>query len=151
MTKYLTAIFTLVFSLQTLADDPVADPETWYREGYAVLWADNPGAQMEAMLGYYHDTVETHSDDGLISRDSKRDWLVPSLEQWLAEGWVSAELKELKTDQINATTASFKASWIDRYEATPEEISCGWYLADRIKGQWQFTAYADLDCAAHGL
>ncbi|MEP5764942.1 MAG: hypothetical protein ABJ308_10115 [Halieaceae bacterium] len=151
MTKYLVALCALVFSSQSLAGAPASDPEAWYRGGYAVLWADKPGQQVEAMLNHYYDTVETHSADGSISRDAKRDWLVPSLKQWLAEGWVSAELKQLKVDRINASTTSFKASWIDHYKETPDEISCGWYLADMIDGRWQFTAYADLDCAAHGL
>ena len=151
MTRYLAALFTLVFSWQALAETAVTDPESWYRDGYAVLWADKPGQQIEAMLTYYHDMVETHSEDGSISNDTKSDWLVPSIKQWLSEDWLSADLKQLKTDRINATTTSFKASWTDHYKAAPDEVSCGWYLADMIDGRWQFTAYADLDCASHGL
>ena len=139
----------LLVPLPATADIP--DPEAWYRASYAVLWSGEPGAQVEAMLTHYADTVVTHGEDGSVTSTPKRQWLVEPMEQWLAEGWRDSYLKSLATDRINATTASFKASWVDRYADAPDELSCGWYLADWIEGRWQFTAYADLDCAEPGL
>lgn len=127
------------------------DPEAWYRDGYAPLWADKPATQVDKMLGYYAETVETHTAEGEISRDNKVAWLKEPMKEWLAEGWLKAELTGLKTDRVNDSTAVFKASWLDSYEGGATEVSCGWYLADYMDGRWQFTVYADIDCAEHGL
>ena len=127
------------------------DAEQWYVEDYASLWQGSPGDNIEAMLTHYASEVVTHEADGRITVSPKRDWLVAPMKAWLAEGWTESELKTVATDRINASTASFKATWIDRYSNAPEDVSCGWYLADLIDGRWQFTAYADLDCAVHDL
>ena len=127
------------------------DPDKWYRAGYAPLWADKPGDNIGRILGYYADEVETRSADGSITRTEKGKWLKAPMEGWLAEGWLRATLIRLETDRINDTTASFKAAWRDEYKDSPDEISCGWYLADVVDGRWRFTVYADLDCEAHGL
>lgn len=151
MKRYLVSLALALIASAACAESTIPDPETWYRDGYAPLWADKPGEFIPEMLTYYSDTVETHSSDGGIRRDSKREWLAIPLQQWLSEGWVGADLKQLRTDRINAATTSFKASWVDRYADQPEEKSCGWYLADLVDGRWQFTAYADIDCAQHDL
>jgi hypothetical protein len=127
------------------------DPEVWYRHGYAPLWAERPGERIGEMLPYYADTVETHADDGSVSRSDKAAWLGEPVKQWLSEGWINSELQALVVSRLNATTATFKASWLDRYHGGAEELSCGWYLADLLDGRWQFTAYADIDCDDHGF
>ena len=149
----ITASFAMCLLLAGLAnaDGTTPDPETWYRDSYAPLWADKPGTQVEKMLAHYAEVVETHGAEGEISRDNKVDWLKAPIEQWLAEGWLKAELKALQTDRLNDSTVVFKASWLDSYAGGETELSCGWYLADYIDGSWMFTVYADIDCAAHGL
>ena len=103
------------------------------------------------MLAFYADTIETHSADGQITRTDKATWLLAPMREWLEDGWLISELRGLHTDRINATTTSFKASWLDTYEEAHEELACAWYLADLVDGAWQFTAYADIDCKAHGF
>jgi hypothetical protein len=129
----------------------VIDPEQWYRDGYAPLWHEQPAENLEAMLGYYAEQVRSHRTDGEVSDNVTRSWLGKSLTEWGEAGWTRSELTALEVDRINDSTAAFKARWLDHYSNAPEERSCGWYLADRIDGQWRFTVYADLDCAAHGL
>lgn len=147
----LRSVFVLCLLLPLSAAAEIPDPDNWYRSSYAVLWTGKPGEQVEAMLTHYAGTVVSHREDGSVTSTPKRQWLVEPLQQWLAEGWLDSSLKTLRTDRINPTTASFKASWIDRYADAPDDVSCGWYLADWIEGRWQFTAYADIDCAGHGL
>ena len=151
MKKYCLVALCLAMAAATHAGPTPEDPEAWYRSGYAPLWADQPGDNIDAMLGYYADTVETHGADGSISRDNKVAWLSAPMKEWLADGWLKAELKNLKTDRLNDTTVVFKASWLDSYAGGETELSCGWYLADYVDGGWQFTAYADIDCKAQGL
>ena len=129
----------------------IPDPGGWYRDGYAPLWETSPGENVEAMMGYYADHIEMHSASGAVTSIATRDFIAVPVKAWMAEGWMSSRLQDLSVDQINATTASFKASWVDRNQDAPDELSCGWYLADFEEGDWQFTAYADLDCAAHGF
>ncbi len=128
-----------------------SDVERWYAEDYAKLWLGKPGENIDKLLMHYADQVITHEADGTISATPKQAWLAEPMAEWLAEGWLESELKQLVGDQLNDSTASFKALWIDRYESDPDGVSCGWYLADRIDGRWQFTHYADIDCEAHGL
>ena len=133
------------------ADDTLKDPETWYRDAYAPLWAQDPASNVDKMQVFFADTIKTHSSDGQITRTDKSTWLREPMREWLADGWLTSELQGLQVDRINETTTSFKASWLDRYEESYEELACGWYLADLVDGAWQFTAYADLDCGAHGF
>lgn len=128
------------------------DPEAWYKDNYAPLWANNPGKNVDAILSYYASDVTTHESEGAITVSDSDSWLREPMQEWLAEeGWLKAELQQLTVDRLNASTVVFKASWLDHYEGNETEVSCGWYLADMIDGRWQFTAYADIDCAAHGL
>lgn len=138
------------FSLTAQADGHGPnDPETWYKSTYAPLWADQPGDNRDQMLTYYADIVTTYADDGVVTRTPKDEWLV--LDGWIAEGWLTATLQTLKTERLNDSTALFKASWLDTYTDAPDEMSCGWYLAGLVDGRWQFFAYTDIDCEAHGL
>ncbi len=135
----------------TFADQTAQDPEAWYRDGYGPLWEEDPSGRVQQMIGYYADAVKAHWADGEIALVQAQDLVAEPIKGWLAEGWLSSKLKDLQVDRINPSTISFKASWIDRYQDDPDELSCGWYLADLVDGKWKFTAYADLDCAAHGF
>ncbi len=139
------------FSVCASADDVTADPETWYRDAYAPLWEKDPESNVESMLEFLADTVETHSPDGQITRTDKATWLRAPMAEWLADGWLTSELQGLQVDRINETTTSFKAGWLDRYEEGYEALACSWYLADLLDGTWKFTTYAEIDCDAHGL
>lgn len=147
----LIAFVTWFVCLPVLAEPRSTDPEVWFVKDYAALWENKPGDNIDAMLTYYHDVVVTHSADGEVYTTQAREWLGEPMQEWLADGWLKASLIKVQTDKINATTASFKARWLDRYVDSEAEASCGWYLADMRDGRWSFTAYADLDCAEHGL
>ena len=151
MARVLLTLLMYGLMAPTLADQAAPDPEAWYRDGYSPLWEQDPGNQVERMFGYYADAIETHSADGEITLIQADDFVAEPIKGWLAEGWLSSKLKDLQVDRINPSTTSFKASWVDRYQDYPDELSCGWYLADLVDGEWKFTAYADLDCAAHGF
>ncbi|MEM9055871.1 MAG: hypothetical protein AAGD86_00250 [Pseudomonadota bacterium] len=132
-----------------IAAAELPDPESWYREAYAPLWAKDPGDNIERLVGFYAAEVLTHEADGTLSRDARATWLVEPMKQWLAEGWLSAKLTALNTRRINASTATFTARWLDRYAGGDTEVSCGWYLADAVDGRWVFTQYADTNCGLH--
>jgi len=131
---------------------PVPDPETWYRDGYAPLYEADPAGNIEAMIGYYAASVESHYEDGTIKTVSAHDFVALHIEGALADGWLTSKLQDLQVEPLNRTTASFKASWIDRYEGEPDGLLlCDWRLADFVDGAWKFTTYVDLDCASHGF
>ncbi len=128
-----------------------SDAERWYVEDYARLWEGKPAENIDQLVSHYADQVITHEEDGEISVTPRRAWLEAPMAEWLAEGWLDSKLKQVVTDQLNSSTVSFKALWVDRYNGAPDDVSCGWYLADRVNGKWQITTYADIDCKAHGL
>jgi hypothetical protein len=147
----LTAFLIGIVCLPVFGESRSADPETWYVENYAALWEEKPGDNLDAMLTHYAASVVEHSADGTVTTTPAHEWLAQPMQEWLADGWLKASLVTVQTDRINATTASFKARWLDLYVDAQEEMSCGWYLADLRNGRWSFTAYADLVCADHGL
>ena len=151
MLKPLILLTVMLLAPVGLAADAMPDPAAWYQESYGPLWLENPGDKIVALQAHYADEVLSHRADGTIERVARNAWMAGSIVEWLAEGWVGSELVGLQTDRINASTVAFKARWRDFYDAAADEYSCGWYLADFIEGQWQFTAYADLNCADHGL
>ena len=149
--KEILLVMILILGYPTLmADNSIPDPEAWYSQGYGPLWSGRPAEHIEQILTYYADEVETRSVDGQIRRKDKQTWLATPMAEWAKQGWTSSDLSGLKTDRINATTAVFKSSWLDHYSNAPDETSCGWYLADFLDGRWQFTVYAEIDCAEHG-
>jgi hypothetical protein len=122
------------------------NPETWYRESYAPLWAENPADHIEQILDHYATNIWTHGDNGEITQHETDAWLRAPMQEWLADGWINATLQRLEANPINTTTASFKADWLDHYKEAPEEHDCGWYLADYLDGKWQITTYAGISC-----
>lgn len=147
--RFLACLGALLFLATAVgAETSPGDPERWFRDGYAPLWSDRPGDQLDAMLTYYATEIVSHRATGEITTDASAEWLGPSVETWLAEGWLRSELVGLETDRLNESTVVFKARWADVYGNDPTDYSCGWYLADFIDGAWRFTAYADLDCSA---
>lgn len=147
MKTYLSLFLVLMFAASASRAQEMVDPETWYRDVYAPLWSNSPGDNIPALLKQYAMVIVTHEDGGEISRDTQEAWLAEPMREWLADGWLGAELVQLQTQRINASTAAFTASWIDSYEGGETESSCGWYLADAMDGRWIFTAYADTPCA----
>ena len=88
MKKSICMLALSCFAVCVSADDPVADPESWYRDAYAPLWAQDPGGNADKMLVFYADTIETHSPDGQITRTDRATWLNEPMGEWLADGWL---------------------------------------------------------------
>ena len=147
------ALFTgaVLATLLASASRADHDPETWYTQEYAVLWANTPYQDVDKILNHYAKKVTTHNEDGSVDIESRESWLKEPMASWKEEGWLSATLQTVKTDSLNAGTAVFKAKWLDAYEDGSEEISCGWYLANHQGGRWQFSGYTDIDCSSHEL
>lgn len=133
-----------------VANQHIPDPEAWYRDSYAPIWADAPWDQPDALRAHSADRVTIHTlDEGVIILGN--DWLLANLQTWRDEGWLNSELSALQTDRINDTMATFKVRWQDNNVGDEVEFSCSWYQADFLNGAWKLTGYADIDCEAHGL
>ena len=126
--------------------DDMDSADSWFQNSYGPLWADAPFDNVDAILDHYSAEIVTHSSDGAIHRTPRREWLMVPMDSWQAEGWLRAELTDAQTTNVNATTASIMTTWKDYYREGLTEVSCGWYLVDKIDGQWQITTYADTPC-----
>lgn len=140
-----------VASVGQAADAPTPDPETWYLETYGSMWAEEPWTKGDQTSRFYAAQIQDHEPAGEIVTYESIPWMDGLLEMWKNDGWLRSEIAELRVTRINASTTSFMARWDDFYKAREDEFSCGWYLADLIEGQWKFTHYATIDCAAHGF
>lgn len=150
MKPLLIVLFLLAPVTPVIADEMIPDPEAWYRDSYAVLWADAPWDQPEALMAHSADQVVIHdAAEGLVVVGN--DWLLQPLQGWRDEGWLNSELSALEMDRINDQLATFKVRWQDNNDDDTIEFSCSWYQADYLDGAWKLTGYADMDCAAHGL
>ena len=136
----------LLAPIAAVADDHIPDPEAWYRTSYAPLWNGTPEDDVDAILQHYASEIVTHESDGAISSTEQVAWLAEPMGEWVAEGWLRAEMTALQTQVINTSTAAFIATWKDYYQDGSTEVSCGWYLADFVDGQWLITSYADTSC-----
>jgi len=134
-----------------LAGDCVPDPQQWYKDSYAPLWAGNTGEKLDQVVNHYADTIINHPLEGDPVVENSREWLAGAIQSWQDEGWLDSELDGFDMDRINPSTVLFKTRWHDRYEGGVKSHECGWYQADLIDGQWKFTQYATIDCTAHGL
>jgi len=146
----------LLFALTTsaaanAADTTIADVKEWYMTAYAPLWAEKTWDKQEEIFSYYASEITYHGADGTLSVEQSDEWLSTSIETWKAEGWLGSDVPAIHVELLNPATATFKSKWRDRYADGSEAFSCGWYLADKIDGAWQFTQYADIECSEHDL
>lgn len=140
---------TLASSDSTWAEAP--DPEAWYRDQYAPLWEDNPQAVADSVKPFYHSQIVLNEPCGRLAARDSAQWLDENVSIWVDEGWLGSNVSDLRVDRVNATSVTFTARWLDRYQERDDEYSCGWYAADVFDGQWQFTRYEDLDCDAQNF
>jgi len=136
------------FTSVTLANNtPEQSAEDWYTQSYGPLWLD-PIANTDAIVNHYHKQVRTHAATGSPTDDNAQDWLAAPMKEWVAEGWIKAELLDTKTQTINASTAAIFAKWRDHYKSAPSSFACGWYLVDKYDSGWRISSYADTDCSS---
>jgi hypothetical protein len=145
------AALVALFTTSTLAETTAPDPQDWYQNQYAPVWAEKPWDKLEQIWEYYSETIFVHDVDEPLATTSTRHWLMPLMRQWQADGWTGSTLAGLRMDRLNESTASFKVKWHDFYEGGHEEFSCGWYLADLRNNSWAFTQYATINCESHKL
>ena len=151
MRKVLILVSTIMFWTIPLKGSSAEAADKWYLEVYAPLWSDNVKANLEKIISMYDTNIHDHTDtDGVEIVDS-RNWLSGSIDNWLAEDWISSDVTSFKYDLLNSATATFKLKWKDNYKDGSVEYSCSWYLADRKNNRWVFTQFAEIDCGAHGL
>jgi len=143
--------FLLLLAQTATASDCIPDPQQWFTESYAPLWAADTGEKLDQVTNHYAETILDHPASGVPVEENSRQWLTGAIRGWQSEGWLGSELDGFSMDRINSSTVVFKTRWHDRYEDNVIAYECGWYQADLIDGQWNFTQYATIDCAAHGL
>ena len=147
--KRLLAACLLVAAVAMAEDDSaIPSANDWYTSEYAPLYLDKPWNKVDELVRHFAESIHDH-DDG--QHYNAREWLSGGNEEWKIDGWVRSELAELDFDQLNASTATFKAKWRDYYSGGNISYECGWYLADLVDGKWLITEYATIACGEHGL
>lgn len=144
--KKIALTVVMTWSLTALAGDQVEALESWVSKSYAPLWQEEPWNNLENILGHYDSRVTVYGAEGEIEVRKASKWLGEALLAWRDDGWIGSDMTALQSRPINGTTVAFIMQWNDRYENSPDELSCSWYLANRVEGEWKFTAYADSDC-----
>ncbi len=147
--KRLLAVALLVpFVAMAEDESPVLAADDWYTSEYAPLYLDKPWDKVDELVSHFAESVHDH-DDG--EQYNTHEWLSGGIQEWKIEGWIRSELAELEFDQLNPSTAAFKAKWRDYYSGGNISYECGWYLADLVDGKWLITEYATIVCGDHGL
>ncbi len=147
--RYSIALVLLVAGF-AMAEDETAVPSAndWYKSEYATLYGDKPWDKVDELVSHFSESVHDH-DDG--QQYNTHEWLSGGIEEWKIDGWIRSELANLEVDQLNPSTATFKAKWRDYYSGGNISYECGWYLADLVEGKWLITEYATIACGEHGL
>ncbi len=146
MTKLSLVTLLIAFVAPTAAAETAEDLDSWFRDGYAALYAENSWEHADEFAQYIADVITTRSDDGLVEGDVN-SFVVDSLEEWRSEGWLGTDVAELDTKLLNATTAVFDIKWRDRNGDGSTEYECGWYVADKVSGKWLLSQYIAMSCA----
>lgn len=146
MTKLVwTPLLLLAWASPTLAETP-EDLDKWFRDGYAALYAENAWERADEFAQYMTDDIAYRGDDGLRVTDIN-GFVVDSLDTWRDEGWLGTDVAGLDTRLLNASTALFDVQWRDRNDDGSIEMSCGWYVADKVEGQWLLSQYIEVVCS----
>jgi hypothetical protein len=140
-----TPLLVLLAALPAFAET-AADLDKWFRNGYAALYAENAWDHGDQFAQYLADEIAVRSDEGLEVTDVN-GFVVDLLEDWRDEGWLGTDVMGLETRMLNSTTALFDIKWLDRNDDGSTEITCGWYVADKVGGKWLLSQYISMACA----
>ena len=146
MKQTIGALLLLVLTAVPAAADTAEDLDKWFREGYAALYVESAWDRADEFAQYFSDEIAVRSDDGLNVADVN-DFVVDSLDVWRSEGWLGTDVADLSTRLLNESTVLFDVRWLDRNDDGSTEVSCGWYIADKIGGQWLLSQYVSMACA----
>ena len=139
-----TLLIGLLLTSPAMAET-AEDLDKWFREGYAALYEENAWERGDEFAQYLADEIAYRSDEGLLVTDVN-GFVVDSLDVWRDEGWLGTDVEDLKTRLLNDTTAVFDIKWRDRNDDDSVEYSCGWYVADKIDGEWLLSQYIEMSC-----
>ena len=126
--------------------DTADELDKWFRDGYAALYYENAWDRRDEFAQYIAEEIVVRSDDGLTATDVN-GFVVDSLDGWRSEGWLGTDVASLRTELLNETTALFDVKWLDRNDDGSTEVSCGWYVADKVRGKWLLSQYIAMACA----
>lgn len=125
--------------------DTVEDLDSWFRDGYAALYAENSWDKADEFAQYFTEDISVRSDNGLSTADINA-FVVDDLEVWRSEGWLGTDVEELDTELLNSKTVVFDVKWRDRSADGNTAYECGWYIADKIDGKWLLSQYIAMSC-----
>ena len=125
------AVGITVFSQPAIADS-AEELNQWFRDGYAALYVENAWEKADEFAQYLADEIAYRSDEGLVVVDVN-GFVVDSLDEWRNEGWLGTDVAGLKTVMLNATTAVFDITWVDRYAGGSREQSARCELVTRVQ------------------
>lgn len=140
-------VLVLLLTLGSLAAsaDTEADLDKWFRDGYAALYAKNAWDRRDEFAQYFADEIAYRSDEGVEVVDVN-EFVVDSLDEWRSQGWLGTDVAKLETGLLNSTTALFAIKWRDRNDDGSTELSCGWYVADKVGQKWLLSQYIAMAC-----
>ena len=125
--------------------DTVEDLDSWFRDGYAALYAENSWDMADEFAQYFTEDISVRSDDGLSTVDINA-FVLDDLEVWRSEGWLGTDVEELDTKLLNSKTVVFDVKWRDRSADGSTAYECGWYIADKNDGKWLLSQYIAMSC-----
>jgi hypothetical protein len=140
----LSIVLTTFIAVPAFADT-AEDLDTWFRDGYAALYFENAWDRADEFAQYFTDEIAYRSDEGLTTSDVK-GFVLDSLDVWRDGGWQGTDVANLETRLLNATTAVFDIKWHDRNTDGSTSYECGWYIADKVDGQWLLSQYIAMEC-----
>lgn len=145
MTKLSWAATLIAVVALPASADTSEDLDKWFRDGYAALYVENAWDRADEFPQYFGDEIAVRSNDGIDVTDVN-GFVIDSLDGWRSEGWLGTDVAALDTKMLNATTVLFDVRWRDRNDDGSTEDSCGWYVADKVDGNWLLSQYIAMAC-----
>lgn len=146
MARQVYSVLLLLLAVLPAVADNAEDLDNWFRDGYAAVYTENSWDHADEFAQYFTDVIHFRSDEGVVAVDIN-EFLLDSLEVWRDEGWLGSDVDRLDTRMLTATTVLFDIKWRDRNADGSTGSECGWYIADKIDGEWLLSQYIQMECA----
>ena len=132
------------------AADADTDTETdsakqWFVEQYAPVWENTHSLNTKALAPLYHSQGLIRVGDELVLWQNPES-IEQSIQEIKRQEWQSARLINVRPLKIGPTTESLNVVWQSDFKQQFAQISCEWYLLEKLEQQWKIIGHRYTEC-----
>lgn len=128
-----------------LVEASTGNAKQWFVKEYAAVWKNTHSLKAKALIPLYHSQGFMRVGDQLIlwRHPESIELLVQELKR---QGWQNAKVLSVQSQEIGPTTQSLNVVWRSDYKKQTAQISCEWYLVEKLQEHWKVIGQRYLAC-----